>query len=226
MQNILKYFCFSLLILILGMNQSNGQQKRVKGPWLGFELGNWAYKYFDPGFTGYTVSLDYEKDLRYYPVMELGMLNIQKDQEKMDYSTEGYFGKIGVNYNFLDSKGVWDYNILFAGLRLGFANYQHKAENIVIENNYFGNYQIGDISNQNLKALWTEAVVGLRVEVINNVFLGWSLRGKLRLISDKDKQLTPYFIPGYGSGEDNSTIRIQYYISYKLPIIKSDYKDF
>jgi hypothetical protein len=212
--------------LIFFLNPSWGQQKRIKGPWIGFETGNLVKKYFEPGFTGYTFSLDYEINSDYYPVLELGMIDIHKEQEKMNYFTDGYFGKIGVNYNFLDYKGVWDYNILFAGLRFGMTKYEHRASNIVIENNYFGDHQIDEISEKGLNAFWTEAVIGLRVEIINNLFLGWSIRGKLKLYDDKNKKMEPYFIPGYGRGGGNTALRIQYYVSYQLPLIRSEYKEF
>src|SRR6056297_2747157 len=65
MQHILKY-TFISLILLLSSAFTYGQQKRVQGPWLGFEAGSLVRKYFEPGLDAYTFSLDYEVDLKYY----------------------------------------------------------------------------------------------------------------------------------------------------------------
>ena len=222
MQHILKY-TFISLILLLSSAFTYGQQKRVQGPWLGFEAGSLVRKYFEPGLDAYTFSLDYEVDLKYYPVIEMGVFDIHKDQDKLTYQSNGYFGKIGLNYNFLSNKGIWDYNMVYGGMRLGLANYEHNAEDILIENDYFGDYQIDNISATGLNALWMEVVAGLRVEVVSNIFLGWSLRGKIMMFKDKGTKMPPYFIPGYGRGENNASLRIQYYISYQIPIIHKKY---
>ena len=45
---------------------------------------------------------------------------------------------------------------------------------------------------------------GVRVEIIKQVFVGWSIRGKFLLNAKKFTELPPYYIAGYGRGEKKS----------------------
>lgn len=224
MKTILKYLFCSLLVLIY-IHEGYGQKKRVVGPNIGYDVSQIAKGYFYPGYSAHVLSLDYEIDYLYYPVIEAGLFDLNKDQESMNYSSDGRFVKLGMDYNVIGIQGPWDYDMLFGGARIGVAQYNHSARDIVIENNYWGDYQADNIETNRLNALWLEIVAGLKVEVLTNVFFGWSFRGQLMIAKNKDDNIPPYIIPGYGKGDNSINIGIQYFISYRFPIIKKDYKE-
>ncbi|MFP4447195.1 MAG: DUF6048 family protein [Bacteroidales bacterium] len=224
MKTILKYLFCSLLVLVY-IHEGYGQQKRVVGPNIGYDVSQIAKGYFYPGYSAHVLSLDYEIDYLYYPVIEAGLFDLNKDQESMNYSSDGRFVKLGMDYNVIGIQGPWDYDMLFGGARIGVAQYNHSARDIVIENNYWGDYQADNIETNRLNALWLELVAGLKVEVLPNMFFGWSFRGQLMIAKNKDDNIPPYIIPGYGKGDNSINIGIQYFISYRFPIIKKDYKE-
>lgn len=224
MKTILKYLFFSLLVLVY-VSEGHGQQKRIVGPNIGYDVSQIAQSYFIPGYSAHVLTLDYEIDYLYYPVIEAGLFDLKKEQESMNYSSDGGFVKLGMDYNIIGIQGPWDYDMLFGGARIGIAQYNHSARDIVIENNYWGDYQPDNIETENLNAFWVELVAGLKVEVLRNLFFGWSLRGQLMITKNKDDKIPPYMIPGYGKGDNGINIGIQYIISYRFPLFKNDYKE-
>ncbi|MFO8236552.1 MAG: DUF6048 family protein [Bacteroidales bacterium] len=210
---------------MINVFSASGQKKRIVGPNIGYDVSTIARRFFQPGYTGHVLSVDYEIDYLYYPVIEAGIFDFYGDQGNMDYNADGKFVKLGMDYNFIGIQGPWDYDMLFGGLRIGMAQYNHSADDIVIENDYWGDYMLDNIETNNLTALWMEAVAGLRVEVLTNVFLGWSLRGKLMINKAKDEKMPPYLIPGFGKGDKAITIGMHYFISYRLPLFKNDYDE-
>ncbi|MFP4019717.1 MAG: DUF6048 family protein [Bacteroidales bacterium] len=213
------------MLVLIYIHEGYGQKKRVVGPNIGYDVSQIAKGYFYPGYSAHVLSLDYEIDYLYYPVIEAGLFDLNKDQESMNYSSDGRFVKLGMDYNVIGIQGPWDYDMLFGGARIGVAQYNHSARDIVIENNYWGDYQADNIETNRLNALWLEIVAGLKVEVLTNVFFGWSFRGQLMKAKNKDDNIPPYMIPGYGKGDNSINIGIQYFISYRFPIIKKDYKE-
>ncbi|MFP4046220.1 MAG: DUF6048 family protein [Bacteroidales bacterium] len=213
------------MLVLVYIHEGYGQQKRVVGPNIGYDVSQIAKGYFYPGYSAHVLSLDYEIDYLYYPVIEAGLFDLNKDQESMNYSSDGRFVKLGMDYNVIGIRGPWDYDMLFGGARIGVAQYNHSARDIVIENNYWGDYQADNIETNRLNALWLELVAGLKVEVLPNMFFGWSFRGQLMIAKNKDDNIPPYIIPGYGKGDNSINIGIQYFISYRFPIIKKDYKE-
>ncbi|MFP4042725.1 MAG: sugar isomerase domain-containing protein, partial [Bacteroidales bacterium] len=144
MKTILKYLFCSLLVLVY-IHEGYGQKKRVVGPNIGYDVSQIAKGYFYPGYSAHVLSLDYEIDYLYYPVIEAGLFDLNKDQESMNYSSDGRFVKLGMDYNVIGIQGPWDYDMLFGGARIGVAQYNHSARDIVIENNYWGDYQADNI---------------------------------------------------------------------------------
>jgi len=199
---------------------------RTKGPRFGFDVSHLVRKYFEPGHNVYGFAVDYEIELNYFPVVELGIFEKQKNQETLDYSSNGFFFKAGLDHNLTNVKGPRDHDVFFTGLRLGFSQYNHKATDILIENAYWGDYQIDEIASSNLRAFWFSVVLGMKVEIVDNLFIGWSLRGRIMVARDHDPAMTPYMIPGYGKGANNSNLGVQYFVSYKLPLFKREFEKY
>ncbi len=221
-RHILKYLCLSLIFSTFG-HTGYSQVKRTKGPRIGFDVSHLVRRYFEPGHKVYAFSLDYEIDLDYFPVVEFGLFETHKSQETLDYSSNGFFCKAGLDYNLTNVKGPWDHDIFFSGFRLGFSQFNHQASDILIRNDYWGDYQIDEISSNKLRAFWFSAVLGMKVELTENLFIGWSLRGRIMLAKDRDPDMPPDMIPGYGKGDSSSNLGIQYFVSFRVPLLKEDF---
>jgi len=223
-----------LLLILLGSDipaglaqQNSGQQQptpkqRVRGPRLGVDVSGLVYHYIEPDRLSVSIYGDYEIMPAIFSVVEIGRLQINREQTPFNYTSKGYFGKIGADYNFLHNKlePVAQYDMIYGGLRIGAARYRHQASNITIQNDYWGNYQRGDYSSRTMQAFWMELVAGIRVEALKNFFLGWSLRGQIMMSQKKDPRMDTWMIPGYGKAENNTGIYFTYTFSYRIPLTR------
>jgi hypothetical protein len=90
-------------------------------------------------------------------------------------------------------------------------------------NPYFGEVPIlpsGDKFN-GLTASWIEVVAGVKAKVINNVYLGFSLRLNKLISNDKPTNFDNLYIPGFNRTYDGDFgVGVNYTITYFIPIYK------
>ena len=58
----------------------------------------------------------------------------------------------------------------------------------------------------------------MKVEVVKQVYLGWSIQGKLLLFNTHGNEIEPYEIPGFGRADKNAVFGFNYFISLHVPI--------
>lgn len=138
---------------------------------------------------------------KYYPVFELGFGGSNKiSDDDIRFDDYGLYGRLGVDFNIIkqskDSKPT--NNLFLAGARLGMSNFRYNISNILINDNYWGGSQILDYTGIGDTKLWFEIVAGVKVEIIKNIYMGWNIRNKHLLKSDKPGEVSAWYIPGYG----------------------------
>jgi len=109
---------------------------------------------------------------------------------------------------------------MFVGLRYGFTTFYHKADNIQISDDLWGNFTGGKIEPSWLAANWAELAAGMQSRLFNNFYLGWSVKMRIKLGGGNDPFMNPYTIPGYGKPWNNTWLGINYSLYYKIPIYK------
>jgi hypothetical protein len=176
--------------------------------------------YFQPERTGYEFSVDYELKLNYYPAFEFGLQNIKLDEPTYYYESSGFYFRLGLDYNFQKNLAFDQYEMVFFGFRYGFSRQEHSADNIIIENDYWGDYYAESVPKSPFAAHWIELSGGIRAELFRNIFIGWSIRGRLLLVQTKDAAMEPYYIPGFGKGGKRVSLGFNYSIYYRIPLLK------
>jgi hypothetical protein len=233
MQNMkkMKYISGSIfklisLILVLAMSGALYAQEvsekdtlRTYGPRLGIDLARFFYLLADPVQTGAEVSADFEVYRNVYPVFELGFNSMSDSQDLFDYSSSGAYGRAGIDYNVLSLKDRSAHHSISFGFRYGMSVFSHQVEDVIIPEEYWGDYQLEAYEN-NLTGHWIELVGGMKAEVFSNFFLGWSVRYKILLNPEMDPIMVPEMIPGYGSGGEDRVFGITYSVYYKIPLFK------
>jgi len=68
-------------------------------------------------------------------------------------------------------------------------------------------------SNQSTTRIWYEVVAGVRVEIIKNIFMGWTVRNSHLIGQDAEGDVAPWYIPGYGKNI-SSNWSINYTLGY------------
>jgi hypothetical protein len=214
------------------LNQIDGQEGRIKGLRLGYDLSRLALQlgydhpdialpFLDTTRTAFELSADFEVKPYYYAVAEYGQQQVHFINDFYNYSSDGYYFRIGFDYNFLGEKlRVDQYEMIFGGIRYGFASCNHHALDVYIPDNYWGDVSIGELAPVRVNAHWFELAGGIRGELFKNVFIGWSFRARLMIYCQSDEVMYPYYIPGFGSGNRKTAIGFTYYVYYKIPFYK------
>lgn len=219
MKKTLKY-SFNLLAFLVVMVQLNAQDgMRVRGPRISYDLASLALLYFDPDRMVYTISVDYEMKQDIYPVIDLGYQHVKITRDNYHYSSSGMFTRIGVDVNLLNyDKQVDVYEMMYVGGRYGFSLFNQQAENISVPDPYWGDFNDGQIEKHSLHAHWISVVGGMRAEVFQNFFMGWSVFLNIRFYQSGAEGMDPYNIPGFGKGANRATVTFNYTISYRIPM--------
>lgn len=183
----------------------------------GIDLSRMALPFIkDYPLYGFEASIDAEYKFKYFPIAEFGWNKASDDRPDYQYQSEGYYARIGMNYNMLNYKHRLDRNLFFVGGRFAYSWYHHQFDNVIIENEW-GTLNTS-LPNTELKAFWIEAVLGLKGEIAKNLFLGYTIRVKVMASRNEFSNFTPYIIPGFGEGDKTTTMGMSITMSYALPL--------
>lgn len=160
---------------------------------------------------------------RFYPVFEFGLAKAEIDSDEgftFKAKPSMYF-RTGLDYAIVRKQG----NMFFMGLRYGVSRSNYDIYNITQYNDYWGETQVVDILNQKATAQFAQVVAGIRVKIIENLYLGWDVRYNLLFSTTKQPESRMWFIPGYGINNNNSSgTMMQFQITYKLPFFGKEFK--
>lgn len=152
------------------------------------------------------------------PVIEVGIGYADNKPEDGNFHYKGkpsFYGKIGLNYNFL-YKSNPDYQV-YLGLRGGYSSFRYEITDITINSAYWDQSNNFSILDQKAHAMYGEVVGGIKVNLWKGIAMGWSIRYRMKFKSTNGSNSTPWFIPGYGT---NSPLSASFSISYTLPLDK------
>lgn len=226
MPKILKYITKTLVVtfVLSGLmgSYANAQFRsdRLYGLRLGADLSRIAVHYLNPYRTDVTVHADARINPDWYIAVEAGWNKTHLDNKPVfDYKSNGYFIKAGADYNLLKPSFPFESNMVYLGFRYGIARMEREIPGYQIDYPYWGNIN-GSFATKTLLPQWAEAIVGLKVEVLNNLFLDWGLHLRLLTTRNVDKEIKPYLIPGFGKATSNAVFDANYTISYRIPLWK------
>ncbi|MDR3651694.1 MAG: DUF6048 family protein [Paludibacter sp.] len=229
MQRILKYTS-SLILCMLVYSSLAQKEKKLppvntapffNGVIVQADVASIAGSIFSNGTTySYEASAQADFKHKLLPVIELGYAGANKlSTENIGFKTNAPFGRIGIDLNLLTPKkdARPTSNLFIVGLRLGMTNFKYNISNIIITDDYWGGTQPISYNNISTTKVWYEIVAGVKVEVLKNVFMGWTVRSKSLLSNDAAGNISPWFIPGFGTNNGNN-YEISYTIGYRFQL--------
>ncbi|MDP5077441.1 MAG: DUF6048 family protein, partial [Nonlabens sp.] len=175
-------------------------------------------------YTGFQAIADYRVNSRWYAAGEIGTENVDQFNERIDATASGSFLKLGADYNFYQNWLEMD-NMIYAGMRVGYATYSQELTryDYYQDNTYFPipTNQVNEEFN-GLNAVWLEFQLGIKVEVLTNLYLGLNVQVKRTVTQGQPERFTNLYIPGFGRTYDTSNIGVgySYGISYRIPLYK------
>ncbi|WP_194850759.1 DUF6048 family protein [Nonlabens antarcticus] len=200
------------------------QYKETYGLRVGVDLASLIRTGFDKEYSGFQILSDYRLTDRWYLAAELGNEQLERETNQIDFETSGSYVKAGGDYNFYRNWLDMD-NMIYVGLRVGAANFSQTL-------NRYNYYQDNELYDQvtvfpnekttGLIVIWGEVQTGLKVEVLNNVYMNINVQLKVMASEDAPENFGNLYVPGFGRTYDTNNIGVgySYGISYRIPFYK------
>ncbi|WP_029036766.1 DUF6048 family protein [Salinimicrobium xinjiangense] len=191
---------------------------------VGIDLSKPVRSLIEEDYKGLELSGDYRLYENIYFAGELGNEQNVISEPNVTASAKGSYIKLGANYNAYDNWAGME-NLIYVGIRYGFATFSSELQqySIYTTNSYFEpDVRFDAREFNNLTAGWIELQLGIKVEVLNNLFLGTHVQLKRRVNETRPNNFDNLYIPGFNRTYDDSTIGVGYgyTISYLLPFYK------
>jgi hypothetical protein len=190
------------------------------GVTIGLDLSRIPVRIFQPYRTDVMVKVDARYNEKIYFASELTFNTSKHQSQKYDYKGNGLGLALGFNYNFLKKYRPGDQFLIYGGLRYGIGLVQYEYSRFQMENGVWDPVN-GSFPKSNSVAHWVGVTLGMRVEVLKNVQLGWALHQRVLMNSKIASQdAPPIIIPGFGKGYKKSAFDFEYTVSYTIPLWK------
>lgn len=200
------------------------QHKEKYGFRVGADLSKPIRTLFEDNYTGFEILGDYRLTKRIYIAAEIGNEQKTTFDDNITSKGKGSYLKLGFDYN-MHNNWIGLNNMIHGGLRYGISSFSQELLEYTIstEAPFFpaDNYTTSVIYN-GLNAQWLELLIGVKAEVLNNLYLSINLQLKRRLNEKSPDNFENLYIPGFNrTYEDSKTgVGFGYTISYLIPIYK------
>lgn len=237
MKHTLKY-TFSIALMLLSL-VTFGQEQTTKtdtiapkkeryGIRFGVDLFKLTRSFYEDKYKGIEVVGDYRLTRRHYLAAEIGNENKTVDEDHLNFTTKGSYIKIGFDYNGYENWLNME-NQIYVGLRYGFSTFSQTLNSYSVynSNQYFGPSDViisGD-KFDGLSAQWLEVVAGVKAEVFNNVYVGFSFRVNRLFGQKQPNNFENLYIPGFNRTYNGDFgVGFNYTVSYFIPLYKATVK--
>ena len=195
---------------------------------VGFDLYRIILSRVSDDFDGFEIVGDLKVSENFFIAIELGNLDITKQVEQVNFTTNGNYFKVGFDYNMFENLEGMN-NHITLGARIGSSRHDQTLNSYTIldRTRYWTNSDL-PITNgfatgerPDLNALWFEVVLNFKVQILKNIYTGISLRLN-RLISDKiPSNFDNIYIPGFNKKTQDNVFGagFNYTLTYNFSLL-------
>ncbi len=191
----------------------------------GIDLSMPIIELFNEEEKGLEIVADFRISNKFYIAGEFGYEDHTRQEDHFNFTTNGEYVKLGVNYNTYEN---WEgmYNQIYIGARYGTSFFDHTLNSY--SPNVYGNYFEPELLTpgtefKSLNAHWLEFVAGLQVETFKNLYLGAMIEFKTMLYTKEPENFKNLYVPGFNNvSVNNFGFGFNYTITYNIPIAKRD----
>lgn len=232
-------FTFSIALVLLSLTGNAQEETKTKkdsispkmeryGLRLGLDLFKLSRSFYEKDYRGLELIGDYRLTRKHYLAAELGNEDKTVEDDQLNFTTKGTYLKVGFDYNsyqnWLDME-----NIISVGLRYGVSSFSQTLNSYDLYNpNHYFEDAPTIYPNQKfngLSAQWIEVVAGMKAEVFNNVFVGFSFRLNRLVTQKQPDNFENLYIPGFNRTYNGDFgVGFNYTVSYFIPLYKSTVK--
>lgn len=223
----------SSIVLLVGLQGASQEQTAdtiaapVKVERYGIRVGADVYRLarsvFDDNYRGFEIVGDYRVTKKLYLAAEIGNEEMTVDDDQVNFTTNGSYIKIGVDFNAYENWLDME-NMIYAGFRYGFTNFSQNLNSYKIYDNsgYFDeNVVYPDKEYSGLTAHWVEVIGGVKAEILDNLYMGFSLRLNFLVSETKPDNFDNLYIPGFNRTYNGTFgVGFNYTVSYFIPFYK------
>ena len=201
--------------------------KQKYGIRIGGDLSKLVRSFIDDDYKGFEVNGDYRLTKKWYLAGEIGVEEKTTNAEFINATTQGTYFKVGADYNAYENWYGME-NMIYGGLRVGASTFSQTLNSYgVYSDNQYWTPQFStseSIEYSGLSAIWAEVITGIKVEVLNNLYLGANIQFKYIVTQDQPDNFENLYIPGYNKTYDSGNFGFGYgyNISYLIPLYKKD----
>ncbi len=225
-------FCISILCVSFStMAQENNAKatdsvsKETKyGIRIGLDLAKPIRTLLEDGYSGFEILGDFRLTNKFYIAGEIGNDKKDRFESNINSRSSGGYIKLGADYNAYNNWFGLN-NAIYGGLRYGFSTFKQEllGYQIYTTDQTFPPTTVAEPTEFNgLTAHWAELIVGVKTEILTNLYLSINLQLKHLLSEDKPENFDNLYIPGFNRTYDFSEFGagFGYSISYLIPIYK------
>lgn len=226
----MRIFIYTISIFFVGFFSAVGQKQpkvypEIYGLRIGTDLIKASRNFWDKDYKGLEISADYRYNKQWYLAAEAGYENRFEQDDQLSYTTNGIFLKIGAEKNFhqnwLDMN-----NLIYVGGRYGISLHDQTLHSYRVNtgNAYFDEeMQYPELQSTGLTAHWLELLVGIKTEILHNVYLGMNVRVKGLIYQKQPDGFENLYYPGFERKySGNIGVGFGYSISYLIPLKKKE----
>ncbi|GAA4975415.1 DUF6048 family protein [Algibacter aquimarinus] len=201
--------------------------KEKYGLRVGVDMSKLGRSFFDDDYSGFEIAADYRLKKRLYIAGEIGFDEKTTVTDFLDVTSKGSYIKAGIDYNMYQNWLNMD-NMIYSGFRIGASSFSQNRNSFTVytTNQYWApQFTSTDLEEfKGLTAIWAELIIGMKVELFNNLYLGLNAQLKIMASETEPDNFGNVFIPGFNKTFDGSGIGVGYgyTISYRIPLYKKD----
>ena len=196
-QDILKFFISVAIIILFSVknfSQTENDSVVVKNKY-GIRIGldfSKQIRMLTEDYKGLSLYGDVKIKERLFIVSELGSDEKELRTDNLRSKFSGNYIKAGLNYNLYNNLPGLN-NEIYVGFRFATSKFKSEISEYIIYNKdrFWSQDPIFDnIINNGLNANWVELIIGINAELLNNLFVGLSLRLN-RMLNQKNLKILP-----------------------------------
>jgi hypothetical protein len=195
---------------------------------VGIDLSKLTRSFYEKDYKGLELVGDFKFTRKHYLAAEIGNENKTVDDDQLNFTTNGTYLKLGFDYNSYEN-WVGMNNMIYVGMRYGVSAFSQtlNSYSVYYANTYFPKPIIESGQKYDgLSAQWLEVVAGVKAEMFQNLYVGFSVRLNHLITNKTPDNFDNLYIPGFNrTYGGNFGAGFNYTISYFLPLYKKTLKN-
>lgn len=195
-----------------------------QGAYIGVDVYEPLSTLWKPGQMQFALSADVSLWHRLFPTVGFGMQFVNKDLANAHYNSNGYFAKLGANYNFINFKNNRQHDhALLLGISYAFAKANYDLTQVKVNDAYWGGTATHSFQASGMTG-WVELLFGARAQVYKSFFMGVAVRVQAFSHRLTHEAAYPVYVPGFGVyGKQSVNWNVDYCLYYQIPYKQKKY---